>query len=168
MRDIVRQLKAFFPGLGKVKIAQVLARAGLHLGVTTVGRILKEKPTWAVHEEDFEGHEVEPEKPRIVTARYPDHVYHFDLTAVPTSAGYWVSWLPFSIPQSWPFCWWILVAIDHFTRCVVGFAVINKKPSSREVCSFLGHVGESPFVVVGGVVCVRDRLFAWDSYVDYV
>jgi hypothetical protein len=30
--------------LGKQKIAQVLGRAGLHLGTTTVGRILKEVP----------------------------------------------------------------------------------------------------------------------------
>ncbi len=30
--------------MGKQKIAQVLCRAGLHLGTTTVGRILKEPP----------------------------------------------------------------------------------------------------------------------------
>ena len=35
VRSIVRRLKTFFPGLGKEKIAQVLARAGLHIGVTT-------------------------------------------------------------------------------------------------------------------------------------
>ena len=32
------------PSMGKVKIAQTLARAGLHLGATTVGRMLKGKP----------------------------------------------------------------------------------------------------------------------------
>ena len=31
------------PTMGKKRIAQTLARAGLHLGVTTVGRILKER-----------------------------------------------------------------------------------------------------------------------------
>jgi hypothetical protein len=45
VRAIVRQLNAFFPGLGMVKIAQVLARVGLHLGVTTIGWMLMEKPT---------------------------------------------------------------------------------------------------------------------------
>ncbi len=41
VRYIVCQLKLFFPAMGKARIARVLARAGLHLGVTTVGRILK-------------------------------------------------------------------------------------------------------------------------------
>ena len=44
VRYLVQQLKALCPMLGKVKIAQILARAGLHLGATTVGRMLKEKP----------------------------------------------------------------------------------------------------------------------------
>jgi transposase len=40
----VQQIKLFCPTLGKVKIADKLARAGIHIGKTTVGRILKEKP----------------------------------------------------------------------------------------------------------------------------
>lgn len=44
---MVQRLKALCPTLGKVKIAQTLARAGLHLGATTVGRMLKEKPQHA-------------------------------------------------------------------------------------------------------------------------
>ena len=42
VRYLVRQLKALCQTMGKVRIAQVLARAGLHLGATSVGRILKE------------------------------------------------------------------------------------------------------------------------------
>ena len=42
VRYLVKQLKVLLPTMGKARIAQVLARAGLHLGVTTVGRILKE------------------------------------------------------------------------------------------------------------------------------
>ena len=38
---VVRRLKTLCPSMGKVKIAQMLARAGLHLGTTTVGRMLK-------------------------------------------------------------------------------------------------------------------------------
>jgi len=37
---LVRRLRILCPRLGKVKITQVLARAGLHLGPTTVRRIL--------------------------------------------------------------------------------------------------------------------------------
>jgi transposase InsO family protein len=139
VRAIVHQLKVFFPGLGKVKIAQVLARAGLHLGATTVGRMFKEEPSnEAVEEIDLpEG--IATEKVRIVTAKYPGHVFHVDLTAVPTSAGFWVSWFPFTLPQSWPFCWWVTVVIDHFSRYMIGFAVFKKKPTSLEVRSFLGR-----------------------------
>ena len=36
---IVQRLQTLCPRLGKVKIAQTLARAGLHLAVTTVGRM---------------------------------------------------------------------------------------------------------------------------------
>lgn len=38
VRYIVCQLKLFFPSMGKEQIARILARAGLHLGATTVGR----------------------------------------------------------------------------------------------------------------------------------
>ena len=44
VRYLVQRLKVLCPALGKQKIAQVLCRAGLHLGTTTVGRILKEAP----------------------------------------------------------------------------------------------------------------------------
>lgn len=90
-RDIVQRLKTLNPIMGKVKIAETLCRAGLHLGATTVGRILKEAP-WSG---SWDGAPLT----RVVTAKGPNHVWHIDLTAVPTSAGFWVSWLPFSLPQ---------------------------------------------------------------------
>jgi predicted RNA polymerase sigma factor len=39
---LVRRLKIFCPTMGRVKIAQILARAGLHLGPTTVRRMLSD------------------------------------------------------------------------------------------------------------------------------
>ena len=42
VRYIVQRLKTLSPAMGKVKVAETLCRAGLHLGVTTVGRILKD------------------------------------------------------------------------------------------------------------------------------
>ena len=36
---IVRRLKVLCPTMGKVRIAQLLSRAGLHLGATTVRRM---------------------------------------------------------------------------------------------------------------------------------
>jgi hypothetical protein len=43
VRYIVQHLKILCPALGKVKIAQMLAGASLHLCATTVGRMLKAK-----------------------------------------------------------------------------------------------------------------------------
>ena len=43
VRNMVMRLKVLCPAIGKKRIAQTLARAGLALGVSTVGRILKER-----------------------------------------------------------------------------------------------------------------------------
>ena len=110
---IVQRLKRFCPAMGKVKIAQTLARVGLHLGSTTVGRMLKEKRR---HFQPPAEETDEPAPDRVVTAKYPNHVWHVDLTAVPTGLGYWCPWLPFALPQYWPFCWWVAVVVDHFSR----------------------------------------------------
>ena len=114
VRYIVQRLKTLGPSMGKVKIAETLCRAGLHLGITTVGRILKEEP------------QSTPSDPAprtgIVTAKRPNHVWHVDLTAVPTSVGFWAPWLPFALPQCWPVCWWVAVVIDHYSRRVSGIA----------------------------------------------
>ena len=92
VRYIVQRLKILSPAMGKVKIAETLCRAGLlHLGVTTVGRILKEEPQSDPGDETT--------CTRVVTAKYPNHVWHVDLTAVPTSVGFWAPWLPFALPQ---------------------------------------------------------------------
>jgi putative transposase len=123
--------------MGKVKIAQVLARAGLHLAVSTVGRIRKESPR--------EAPTPPPVKPipsaqRVVTAKRPNHVWHADLTVVPTRAGFWTSWLPFALPQCWPFCWWVAVAVDHHSRKALGFVVFMQQPTSEQVRAFLGRI----------------------------
>ena len=77
---------------------------------------------------------------RVLTARYPNHVWHLDLTTVPTALGFWVSWVPFAKPQAWPFCWWVSLAIDHFSRRVMGFAVYRGAPSSAAIRRFLEGV----------------------------
>ncbi len=141
---LVRHLKVLCPSLGKVRIAQMLARAGLHLGATTVGRMLKR---------DLSKGDVAAEEPastagKVVTAKRPNHIWHVDLTTVPTNAGFWVPRRPFSKHQRWPFSWWIAVAVDHASRLVVGFAVFKRRPTSLEVYSFLGlvmrRVGSKP------------------------
>jgi hypothetical protein len=142
---VVRRLKVLCPAMGRVRIARVLARAGLHLGPTTVRRMLrlprppKPLPT--------------PQAvPRIITARRPNRLWHVDLTTVPTALGFWVSWVPFALPQVWPFCWWVAVVIDHYSRRVMGFAVHRGQPTSRAVRGFLERlfreVGHQPRYLV--------------------
>ena len=130
---LVRSLKLLCPTLGKLKIAQVLARAGLHLGATTVGRMLKHRRPKGEVAGEAAG------KGRAVTAKYPNHVWHVDLTVVPTLAGFWIPWLPHARAQHWPFCWWLAVAVDHASRLCVGFAVFMQRPTSPEVCAFLNR-----------------------------
>jgi transposase InsO family protein len=147
VRCLVRQLKVLLPAMGKVRIAQVLSRAGLHLGVTTVGRILKEPEPMPE-----ETATLEVDETRVVTARHPGDVWHIDLTTVPTGSGFWVPWIPFAQPQSWPFCWWVGVVVDHFSRAVVGFALFPDRPASRDVQGLLGrairHMGSPPRYII--------------------
>jgi transcriptional regulator with XRE-family HTH domain len=112
---LVRRLRALCPTMGSRRIARVFARAGLHLGATTVRRMLKP----AVKPKPATGRR---SRPRVVTATHPNHVWHLDLTTIPTIGGFWISWWPFAIPQRWPFCWWVAVVVDHFSRRVMGIA----------------------------------------------
>ena len=116
---IVRRLKVLCPSMGKAKIAQVLCRAGLHLGSTSVQRMLQPKPCPRPTP-------VSSSFPRVATANRPNHIWHSDLSTVPTSLGFWTSWFPFSLPQRWPFCWWIAVAVDQFSRADERHAQIRK------------------------------------------
>jgi transposase InsO family protein len=119
--------------MGKVKITQTLARAGLHLGATTVRRMLTQPP----------GRRPAPQTPpsadkpqRVVTAKYPNHVWHADLTTLPIG-GFWCPWLPLDLPQCWPFCWWLAIVVDHHSRRVMGFAVFVRQPTLCDVRAFL-------------------------------
>ena len=60
---LVRYLKRTCPALGKDRIAKMLARAGLHLGTTTVGRMLKRNLT----QDDVAAEEPAPVTGKVVT-----------------------------------------------------------------------------------------------------
>ena len=159
VRYIVQRLKTLSPSMGKVKIAETLCRAGLHLGVTTVGRILKEAPQ--PHPEDT------APSTRVVTANRPNHVWHVDLTAVPTSEGFWAPWLPFALPQYWPFCWWVAVVIDHHSRRVMGIETFRNNPTTLTIQSFL----ESAIVNGGAapkyIICDKGQQFWCGVFKDW-
>jgi transposase InsO family protein len=160
VRYAVMRLKVLCPSMGKVKIAQTLCRAGLHLGSTTVGRILKEPP------------QPKPKKQSsaetVVTAKRPNHVWHVDLTVVPTGSGFWTSWLPFALPQNWPFCWWLVVVVDHFSRRIVSIGVFANHPDCRTVCAFLGRAIRDTNTAPKYIICDRDSIFDCDAFRTWV
>jgi putative transposase len=131
---VVQRLRVLVPTMGKVRIAQTLARAGLHLGASTVKRMLERKkaaPTPPT-----------PKTPRassgrVVTAKRAHHVWNVDLTEVPTSGGRWAPWFPFCLSPRHPHVWWVAAIIDHFSRRVIGFAVFESVPTAKQVCDVL-------------------------------
>ena len=133
VRYAVQRIKLFCPTLGKAKIADTLARAGIHIGKTTVERILKEEPV----KEPKPDHTAEQTK---IVAKYPAHTWHADLTAVPISGGFGVRWIPNALWQRWPVCWWVLNVNDHFSRRSVGVAVFKTSPTSNEVTDALTQI----------------------------
>ncbi len=138
---LVRWLKAMCPAMGKKQIAQALARGGLQLGTTTVGRMLKQQPN--SNEPAEEALTIEESTMAVsdsIKAKQPNHIWHMDLTVVPTTAGFWVPWIPFAKLQCWPFCWWVAVVIDQFSRRVIGFALFTKAPTSTDISRFLDRV----------------------------
>jgi putative transposase len=172
VRHIVSRLKALQPTMGKKRIAQALARAGLHIGVTTVGRMLAWggafPPTGLGERAPFQTAAVTQSRPNTpVKSNRPDHVWQVDLTVVPTSAGFWTSWLPFTLPQCWPFSWWVACLLDHFSRRIVGFAVFTKQPTSVDVRRFMGRaigrVGRAPRYLISDL----GGQFDCDGYRDW-
>ncbi len=95
---------------GDRTIAQTLARAGWKLARRTVGRIRKQAP-------------VVPLEPgpagRAIRARYPNHVWIADLTAVPSLFRIWSLKLA--------------VVIDAFSRLPLAFRVFTTEPSAEDI-----------------------------------
>ena len=127
---LVRRLKVLCPAMGTARIAAVLSRAGLHLGRTTVRRMLKRRPRCVAPAATVRSE-------RCIRSSYPNHIWLVDLTTVPTLAGFWVSWLPWSVPQRWPFCCWVAVGVDHFSRRIMGVRVFRGWPSAAAISAFL-------------------------------
>jgi transposase InsO family protein len=101
---------------------------------------------------------------RAVTAKRPNHVWHVDLTAVPISGGFWTTWLPFALPQCRPFCWWVAIVIDHYSRRVMGFAVFDDHPTSLGVRAFLGSTISRLEATPKYIICDKGSQFWCDGF----
>jgi putative transposase len=154
---LVRRLKVLCPAMGTARIAAVLSRAGLHLGRTTVRRMLKRRPRRAAPAATVRSE-------HCIRSSRPNHIWLVDLTTVPTLAGFWISWLPWSLPQRWPFCCWVAVGVDHFSRRIMGVRVFRIRPTAKAVSAFLASMiraaGQSP----RHLITDRGREFAAKSF----
>src|ERR1700721_3726801 len=81
VRNVVKRLKTLCPRMGKAKIAQTVARAGLHLAASIVGRIGKES---LAKEPPPDLPRKSPSKPKPVdpraSAKRPHAAWQVDLT----------------------------------------------------------------------------------------
>jgi len=129
VRSIVQRLKACCPMLGRYKIADILARAGLHISASTVRRIIQEPPKQPAEIE------IPPDlvAPRVVTSKYPDHLWGGDITLIPTVQGLAMGIEPEAIPQEFPYCFHVLNVIDHFSRRLMGEKVFTKCPTGADI-----------------------------------
>ena len=86
---------------------------------------------------------------------------------MPTLGGFWTPWWPFSVPTCWPFCWHIVMVVDHFSRAPVARGVFKREPTAAEVCEVLDRgvefAGRAPRHIVSdqGVQFTSDAYDAW-------
>ena len=104
VRYNVKRLSLLIPTMGKIRKAQLLARYGLHLSASTFRRIENEVDNTTEPKDHDVIIEESNEKNNVETIKYPDHVWHVDLTEVPVSDGFWVPWVPNALYQAFPFC----------------------------------------------------------------
>jgi hypothetical protein len=78
---------------------------------------------------------------------------------VPTGLGFWCSWLPFALPQRWPFCFWLTAAVDHFSRRAMGAVAMKDQPTSDAVRGFLGRTIAKAKKKPKYIVCDRGPQF---------
>lgn len=149
---IVCRLKTLCPTMGTRKIAQVLCRAGLHLGGTTVRRMLADTDRRRPKANS-------PASMRVIRTTRPNEAWNVDLTTVPIGGGFWVSWLPWALPQRWPFCWWVAVVVDRFSRRAMGVIAFRQQPSSAAIRAFLDRVGRKAGAAPNYIITDQGRQF---------
>ena len=165
--EMVREVGKHCPQMGKKRIAQILARAGLRLAESTVARKLKEKPDSKRPPPPApEPQSASPASGRTVIAKYESHVWGLDHTVVPTAVGFWVPWFPGAMLQVWPFCFWLSVVMDHFSRRILAIGVYTREPSGQQVCRLLDRArrragGAPKYTVTDQGAQFREKYRRW-------
>jgi transposase InsO family protein len=147
---LVATLKRTAPTMGKVRIAQTLARAGLHLAPITVMRMLRRKvptPSPPSPQASLEV-DLRPPSGRTVVAKHTNHVWGVDITTFDIRHGRVVPWWPFTLPPAWPTCWSIVVVLDYFSRRVITLGCFRRVPTTEDITHLIDSAGTLPAHVV--------------------
>ena len=78
--------------------------------------------------------------------------------------GFWCSWFPFALPQHWPFCFWVAIVVDHFSRRVMGATAYKSQPTCSEMCGFLGRAIAKAKKPPRHIVCDRGKQFDCNAF----
>ncbi len=81
--------------------------------------------------------------------------------------GFWAPWLPFALPQYWPFCWWVAVVIDHYSRRIMGVATFKHSPTSRSVQYFLECAINDASAIPKYIICDKGHQFWCSVFKDW-
>ena len=154
---LVRRLNVLVPAMGTARVAAVLSRAGLHLGRTSVRRMLKRRPRRAASSATARSE-------RRIRSSHPNHIWLVDLTAVPTLTGFWISWLPWSVPQRWPFSCWVAVGVDHLSRRIMGVRAFRGRPTAEAMSAFLASLIRAAGGAPRHLITDRGREFTARSF----
>jgi hypothetical protein len=72
--------------------------------------------------------------------------------------------IPLSLPQCWPFCWWVAVVIDHYSRRTMGFAIFRNNPTSVSIQSFLESAIVNASASPKYIICDKGQQFWCDAF----
>lgn len=150
---LVRRLKVLCPELGRRKLADTLARAGLHLGAATVARMLRQLPR------SPDRNAPKSQCGGSLRAQKPHDVWHIDLTVMPTGGGFWTTWLPWALPQRFPFGWWILAVVDRHSRRALQLGCHAEQPTSYRIRKSLERAIRAVEAKPRVIVCDRGVQF---------
>lgn len=117
--DVVKRLVARLDGLGvggSLKIAQMLARAGTRIGRETVRRYRRTHPRPGPPGNASS-------KPRMLKAKYVNHIWLADLTEIRSFLGL--------------YRFRLVAVLDLFSRFPLAFRVFHKEPTAEEILGVL-------------------------------
>jgi hypothetical protein len=134
-KEAVQKIKKYVPNFGAGKIAESIVKDGIPLSPSSVRRYLRSK---LLKKKDNDPKpEIKDYEGRVLSSRHPGHIWLVDLTVVPTCRGLSSMLSGRAFAQAFPFCWWVAIVIDHFSRKVIGFAVFESQPGSDEIIKVL-------------------------------